>query len=73
MYKFIRNVDEIAEWAKSLPCTPGAPLAMLDFYGGAGIETISGGYCPSYWVSAPQSFAQCVTTATRITLWRISG
>ena len=41
MYKFIRNVDEIAEWAKSLPCTPGAPLAMLDFYGGAGIVLTS--------------------------------
>lgn len=36
MYKFIRHVDEIAEWAKSLQCESGAPLAMLDFDGGNG-------------------------------------
>lgn len=35
MYKFIRHVDEIATWQKSLACEPGAPLANLDFYGGA--------------------------------------
>ncbi|MEO7939363.1 MAG: PA14 domain-containing protein [Burkholderiaceae bacterium] len=34
MYKFIRHVDEIAEWAKTLKCEPGAPLPVLDFYGG---------------------------------------
>ncbi|MEP7258150.1 MAG: PVC-type heme-binding CxxCH protein, partial [Flavitalea sp.] len=26
MYKFIRHVDEIAEWAKTLKCEPGPPL-----------------------------------------------
>lgn len=34
MYKFIRHVDEIDTWAKTLQCEPGAPLAMLDFDGG---------------------------------------
>ncbi len=35
MYKFIRHVDEIAEWAKTLKCEPGAPLlTALDFDGG---------------------------------------
>lgn len=34
MYKFIRHVDEITEWAKTLKCEPGAPLANLDFDGG---------------------------------------
>lgn len=34
MYKFIRHVDEIAEWEKTLKCAPGAPLAKLDFDGG---------------------------------------
>ena len=34
MYKFIRHVDEITEWAKTLKCEPGAPLAVLDFDGG---------------------------------------
>ncbi len=34
MYKFIRHVDEITEWAKTLKCEPGAPLAILDFDGG---------------------------------------
>ena len=34
IYKLIRHVDEIATWAKSLPCEAGAPLAMLDFNGG---------------------------------------
>ncbi len=36
MYKFIRHVDEIATWEKSIKCEPGAPLAMLDFQGGSG-------------------------------------
>lgn len=35
MYKFIRNVDEIATWQKHLECEPGPSLANLDFYGGA--------------------------------------
>lgn len=35
MYKFIRHVDEIAEWGKTLECEPGAPLASLDFDGGS--------------------------------------
>ena len=35
MYKFIRHVDEITEWAKTLQCEPGAPLlTALDFDGG---------------------------------------
>lgn len=35
MYKFIRHVDEITEWAKTLKCEPGAPLlTALDFDGG---------------------------------------
>jgi RNase P/RNase MRP subunit p29 len=34
MYKLIRHVDEIIEWAKTLKCEPGASLAKLDFYGG---------------------------------------
>jgi hypothetical protein len=34
MYKFIRHVDEITEWAKTLQCEPGGSLANLDFYGG---------------------------------------
>ena len=36
MYKFIRQVDEIAEWGKKIKCEPGEPLAKLDFYGGSG-------------------------------------
>lgn len=36
MYKFVRHVDEIAEWETKLKCEPGAPLASLDFYGGSG-------------------------------------
>ncbi len=36
MYKFIRHVDEIAEWEKHIKCEPGAPLAMLNFDGGTG-------------------------------------
>ena len=36
MYKFIRHVDEIAEWEKQIKCEPGTPLAMLDFIGGSG-------------------------------------
>lgn len=36
MYKLIRNVDEIAEWGKSIKCEPGESLPMLDYYGGAG-------------------------------------
>ena len=35
MYKFIRHVGEITEWAKTLKCEPGAPLAVLDFDGGS--------------------------------------
>ena len=35
MYQLIREVDEMATWAKSLKCEPGAPLAMLDVYGGS--------------------------------------
>ncbi len=35
MYKFIRHVDEIAEWGKQLKCEAGAPLAMLNFDGGS--------------------------------------
>ncbi len=35
MYKLIRHVDEITEWAKTLKCEPGAPLlTALDFDGG---------------------------------------
>jgi RNase P/RNase MRP subunit p29 len=34
MYKLIRHVDEITEWAKTLKCESGASLANLDFYGG---------------------------------------
>ncbi len=41
MYKFVRHVDEIATWAKQLTCEPGAPLPMLDFYGGSGIVLTS--------------------------------
>jgi hypothetical protein len=37
MYKLVRHVDEIAEWATKLPCEPGAPLlTALDFDGGTG-------------------------------------
>lgn len=35
MYQFIRHVDEVATWAKSIKCEPGAPLATLDFNGGS--------------------------------------
>ncbi|MEO8546664.1 MAG: PA14 domain-containing protein, partial [Burkholderiaceae bacterium] len=41
MYKFIRHVDEIAEWGKTLKCEPGASLPMLDYYGGDGIVLTS--------------------------------
>lgn len=35
MYKFIRHVDEISTWAKTLKCEPGPPLlTALDFDGG---------------------------------------
>jgi len=36
MYGFIRHVDEIAEWEKNSKCAPGAPLPMVNFYGGSG-------------------------------------
>lgn len=36
MYKFIRQVDEIAEWGKTLKCEPGTSLPILDYYGGTG-------------------------------------
>ena len=35
MYKFVRHVDEISEWAKTLKCEPGPPLlTAIDFDGG---------------------------------------
>lgn len=36
MYKMIRDVGEIDTWEKQIKCEPGPPLAVVDFYGGAG-------------------------------------